>query len=169
MAVLRETQTSLRFCGRRRKQEKTLAGIETVEARASPRWAHALHPTSLLRQTQPDVASTSQAKRCIESDRPVDDFSALWEQMRLKPRRGGGPRYQLQASRDGARRRHARLPVYRGRTPSAVSPPASSTRGELTSSIREPQVRAEQEREYMQKQGTYLNGLQSHMLGDLRA
>jgi|OM-RGC.v1.032862496 hypothetical protein len=56
--------------------------------------------------------------------------------------------------------------VYRGRTPSAVSPPASSTRGELTSSIREPQVRAEQEREYMQKQGTYLNGLQSHMLGD---
>ena len=82
-------------------------------------------------------------------------------------RRGGGPRYQLQASRDGARADGTPdYPVYRGRTPSAVSPPASSTRGELTSSIREPQVRAEQEREYMQKQGTYLNGLQSHMLGD---
>mgnify|MGYP004081192983 CR=1 FL=1 len=28
-------------------------------------------------------APRAQAKRCIESDRPVDDFSALWEQMRL--------------------------------------------------------------------------------------
>ena len=160
MAALRETHKSA-LLAHAEAREKTLAGIAAVERRLAKvelqrgagRGRGGLSPSF--------HAPRAQAKRCIESDRPVDDFSALWEQMRLAYDEAEDHATNFKRAgtvRTDGRPRSPAFSHGRSRRPVYISPAHHAAAG--------PQVRAEQEREYMQKQGTYLNGLQSHMLGD---